>query len=109
MKPFRITSPSYSSEEIFYCRISRARSVVENRLGAMYLVFRFIRIPIMLKQSSLLSVVVTVAYLNNFLRKLLFIRLRGHLIDNQIDNLFQVYGRIPRNTMRCSLSETHLD
>ncbi|KAJ8875952.1 hypothetical protein PR048_023860 [Dryococelus australis] len=71
---------------IFIYRISRTRRIVENTFGAMCLVFRFITIPI-----------------------LLFIRLRGHLIEKQIDNLSQVHGRITQDPMRCSLSETHLD
>ncbi|KAJ8878729.1 hypothetical protein PR048_019315 [Dryococelus australis] len=100
MKPFRVKPP-------------KARSVVENTLGAIFLVFRFLRIPILLKPTSLLSLVVTEAYLHIFFVNCLlrrpFIRLQEHLIENKIDNLFQVYGRITQNPMRCSLSETHLN
>ncbi|KAJ8888061.1 hypothetical protein PR048_007547 [Dryococelus australis] len=78
-----------------------ARRVVENTLGAMCLVFRFLITPILLKQSSLLSLVVTEVYVHSCLR--------GHLIENKIDNLPQVYSRITQNTMPCNLLETHLD
>ncbi|KAJ8866981.1 hypothetical protein PR048_032843 [Dryococelus australis] len=62
-KPFRLTPSSYSNEIIFNYHIPRARRVVENTLGAKCFVFRILRIPILLKQTYLLSLVVTEAYL----------------------------------------------
>ncbi|KAJ8882107.1 hypothetical protein PR048_018595 [Dryococelus australis] len=97
MKPSRLTPPIYSNEIIFNYRISRTRRVVKNTLGAMCLVFRFLRIPILLNQTTLLSL----------LLRRLFIRLRGHLIENQNYNLFLIHGRITQNLMHCSLSGTH--
>ncbi|KAJ8882497.1 hypothetical protein PR048_014308, partial [Dryococelus australis] len=91
MKSFRVTPPSYSNEIIFNNRISRAHRVFENTLSTMCLRHTYITF-----------------FVNCLLRKL-FICLRGHLIENQIDNIFQVHGRITHNPMRCSPLETHLD
>ncbi|KAJ8886550.1 hypothetical protein PR048_012761 [Dryococelus australis] len=95
MKQFKVrpTLPSYSKKIMFYYHISRACHIVENTLDAMCLVMRFLRIPIQLKQTSLLSLVVTEEYL----------RLQGHLIKNQIDDLFQVHCGITQHPMHCSI------
>ncbi|KAJ8881643.1 hypothetical protein PR048_018129, partial [Dryococelus australis] len=96
MKPFRVTPASYSNETIFNYCISRTHRFVENTLGVTLLMFRFVRIPVMH--------ICIFFFVNCLLR-----RLRGHLTENQNDNLFHVHGRITQNPMCCSLSETHLD
>lgn len=69
MTPFRGTPPVGSLERIFNYRLSRARRVVENAFGLSSSVFRVLRKPILLQPEKAKKVILTVAYLHNFLRK----------------------------------------
>jgi len=67
MKPFSGTHPTKSKERIF--NYSRCRRVVENVFGICSSIFRMLRKPLLLEPEKAEIVVMTVVYLQNFLRK----------------------------------------
>lgn len=69
MKPFQGTPPSGSQERVFNYRLSRDRRVVENVFGIVSSVFRVLRKPIIMQPEKAKMIVLTVAYLHNFMRK----------------------------------------
>ncbi|XP_039297262.1 uncharacterized protein LOC120354335 [Nilaparvata lugens] len=69
MTPFRGTPHAGSIERIFNYRLSRARRVVENTFGVVSSKFEVLLKPIRLQPEKAKIVVLTVAYLHNYLRK----------------------------------------
>lgn len=69
MKSFSGTYRKGSAERIFIYRLSRARRVVENAFGICSAVFRVLRKPLLLEPEKAQLIVLTVIYLNNFLRR----------------------------------------
>ncbi|XP_046141432.1 uncharacterized protein LOC123987741 [Osmia bicornis bicornis] len=69
IKPFSGTYNKKSAERIFNYRLSRARRVVENVFGISSAVFRVLRKPMLLEPEKAQLIVLTVAYLHNFLRR----------------------------------------
>nr|XP_034178195.1 protein ANTAGONIST OF LIKE HETEROCHROMATIN PROTEIN 1-like [Osmia lignaria] len=69
MIPFSGAYNEKSAERIFNYRLSRARRVVENVFGISSAVFRVLRKPMLLEPGKVQLIVLTVAYLHNFLRR----------------------------------------
>jgi len=69
MKVYPGQHPKGSKERIFNYRICRARRVVEKIFGLLSSVFRVLRKPVLLEPERAQLVAVTVACLQNFLRR----------------------------------------
>ncbi len=69
MKPFSGTYSVGTKERTFNYRLSRARRIVENVFGISSAVFRLLRKPLLLEPEKATTIVVTIAYLHNFLRR----------------------------------------
>lgn len=69
LKPFSGEHAAGTLKRIFNYRLSRARRVVENVFGITSSVFRILRKPIVLEPEKVELVVMTIAYLHNYLRR----------------------------------------
>lgn len=69
MKVYPGFHPKGSKERIYNYRICRARRIVKNVFGIVSSVFRVLRKPMLLEPKKAKLVVMTVACLQNFLRR----------------------------------------
>ncbi|CAH1978072.1 unnamed protein product [Acanthoscelides obtectus] len=69
MKPFPGLHTKGSVKRVYNYRLCRARPVVENVFGTSSAVFRVLRKPLLLEPGKAELIVMTIAYLHNFLKR----------------------------------------
>lgn len=84
MKPYPGIQEKGSEKRIFNYRLSRARRVVENVFGILSAKFRVLRKPLLLQPDKAEKVVLACAYMHNFLRKNLHLKIHTHQMEHLI-------------------------